>query len=175
MMSLSQPPPWALPTWTAIIGSGGFVIGIYSFLSPVNAARIYGVDLPVLNRTAHITKGNTGSFDPTTSSSANISRHVAYIYAHGIRNFVTGLTIISLTGFWQFSAQCRASATASSMAQRSLGIVILAGALTPVVDAVVTWQAAQNEAEPVMGKTAARAHASRSLVWIAGGLWCLFG
>jgi hypothetical protein len=174
-MSPFQPPPWALPTLTALIGSGGFIIGIYSFLSPVQAARVYGVDLPVLNHDVQATKDNKELVSSAQSQQDNISRHVAYIYAHGIRNFVTGLTILGLTGFWQFSPQCQASVIASSTAQKSLGIVILAGALTPVVDALVTSRAAQKETESDVGRKAARAHASRSLIWLAGGLWCLFG
>jgi hypothetical protein len=174
-MLLSQPPPWALPTLTGLIGSGGFIIGIYSFLSPVKAARVYGVDLPLLTKGSPAAEEKAGLANPAISRSDDKSRHVAYIYAHGVRNFVTGLTILSLTGFWQFSAQCKALTIASSTAQRSLGIVILAGALTPVVDAVVTWQAAAEGTVTDVGKKAARAHASRSLIWIAGGLWCLFG
>lgn len=174
-MSHFQPPPWALPTLTALIGSGGFTIGIYSFLAPVQAARVYGVDLPVLNHDDQPTKDNKESVSSVQSRPDNISRHVAYIYAHGIRNFVTGLTILGLTGFWKFSPQCQASAIASSTAQKSLGIVILAGTLTPVVDALVTSRAAQKGTENDMGRKAARAHASRSLIWLAGGLWCLFG
>ncbi|KAK5051500.1 hypothetical protein LTR84_003152 [Exophiala bonariae] len=174
-MLLSHSPPWALPTLTALIGSGGFIIGIYSFISPVKAAQVYGVDLPLLAKGNQASKEKTGSADPALFRPDDISRHVAYIYAHGVRNFVTGFTILSLTGFWQFSAQCKKSVIASSTAQRSLGIVILAGALTPVVDAVVTWQAAEERTATDVGKKAARAHASRSLIWIAGGLWCLFG
>lgn len=174
-MPLSRPPPWALPTLTALIGSGGFIIGIYSFISPVKAARVYGVDLPPLIQGSQTPQEKNASSGPAKPRPDVISRHVAYIYAHGVRNFVTGLTILSLTGIWQFSAVCRASPLASSTAQQSLGVVILAGALTPVVDAVVTWQAAEHETDSVLGKKAARAHASRSLIWVAGGLWCLFG
>ena len=173
-MSLSHPPRWALPTFTALIGSGGFIFGIYSFLSPIQAARVYGVDLPVPRHAGLDTKGaDTQVATPAQSQPDGISRHVAYIYAHGIRNFSTGLSILGLTAFWQFSSLCRTSEVASSAVQKALGIVILAGALTPMADAPITWQAAQNSAESDVRWNAPRAHASRSFVWLLGGLWCL--
>ncbi|KEF57117.1 uncharacterized protein A1O9_07307 [Exophiala aquamarina CBS 119918] len=162
-MSPFQPPTWALPTLTALIGSGGFIVGIYSFLSPVQAARVYGVDLPMLSQTVHETKHSTKeSVLADQSQPNNILHHVAYIYAHGIRNFSTGLSILGLTAFWQFSPYCRTSAVASSTVQKSLGIVILAGALTPVADALVTGHVAGNGSEANgVGRKAARVHASR--------------
>lgn len=177
-MPYSPPPPWVLPTLTALIGSGGFIVGVYSFISPLKAARVYGVELPVSNKASqHSLKGAVQRPTPSGVVSATDikPRHVAYIYAHGIRNFVTGATVLSLTYFWQFSRLCRESDAARTAAQKCLGTVILLGTLTPVVDAFATWHAAEEGIEADVGRKAARLHASRSLIWLVGGLWCLSG
>ncbi|EXJ83574.1 hypothetical protein A1O1_07197 [Capronia coronata CBS 617.96] len=159
-----------LPALTALIGLGGFIVGIYSFTAPISAAQIYGVQLPANTATRSFPSKKS---DEPAAVDRNNSQHVAYIYAHGIRNFAIGLAIMGLTAYWQ----CQTSLAAQSTAQRCLGIVIMAGSLTPVVDAVVVWQAAQKDKAVDMetGRKAARLHALRSLAWLATGLWCLFG
>lgn len=167
--------PLALPTLTALIGSGGFIIGIYSFVSPVSAARIYGVELPPAPTATEKPDDNPHLWSPDHSPQPQ-SPHLAYIYAHGIRNFVTGLSILSLTAYRLFAPECQSRA-AGLVAQRCLGIVVTVGALTPVVDAGITWRAARigDDGAGDGARKAARAHAARSLVWLAGGLWCLLG
>ena len=170
-MSLARLLPPVLPILTTLIGLGGFTIGIYSFFAPISAAQLYGAQLPASAR-ATISPKKTD--DPPSTSEDN-TRHVAYIYAHGIRNFVTGLSILSLTAYWQFSPLCQTSPIAALTVQRCLGIVITAGSLTPIVDAYVTWQAGEKGTAGEVGKKAAKVHASRSFVWLVGGLWCLSG
>lgn len=152
----------ALPAFTALIGFGSFIIGIHSFIAPVSAAQIYGVQLP---------SPPSSSLDDAPSTAENNAHAVAYICAHGIRTLVAGLSVMSLTACWRWQASLEARATA----QRCLAIVLLAGTLTPIVDALIVWQSAQKTVDGVPGKKAARAHALVSRIWLAGGLWCFFG
>lgn len=173
MMSLGAIRPYFIPVSTALIGSGGFIIGIYSFISPVAAARVYGVDLPSLATIT--TRNRKKDISAASASTGDVSKHLSYIHAHGIRNFVTGLSILSMTAYWQFSDQCRVDPAASKTAHTCLGIVLLTGTLTPIVDAVVTWRSAEVGDVTEIGRKAARAHASRSLIWLLGGILCLLG
>jgi hypothetical protein len=118
-----------LPTLTALIGLGAFVVGIHSFVTPVSAAQIYGVDLldedvdvPIratATATAHLaskeskkTDDGDGDGDDEDKSKSPPSQdgrqdgrrhHLAYSLIHslGIRNLVIGLTILILTWEWQ--------------------------------------------------------------------------
>ena len=79
--------------------------------------------------------------------------------------------------------------------QRALSIVIVTGSLVPMTDAWVCWSASRNAAEALtkkrkegnmkvgdltsdaveVGRNAGNLHAMRSLIWLAGGIWCLLG
>jgi len=100
---------------------------------------------------------------------------LAYVYPHGIRNLVQGLSILALTAYWQFAPRCRTSPLARLAAQRSLGIVITTGTLTPIVDAWVNLRMAKEGSEGDADRNAARVHLMRTVVWLVGGLWCLLG
>lgn len=143
-MSTQQSP--TLPILTTLIGSGSFIIGIYSFYSPSKVAQIYGVPLP-----------------------AHSSTSPAWVYAHGIRNFATGLSIMALTAYWQF----KLPTPSKIIGRKAVGIVLLASSVIPMTDAMITWAYGFGENTKV-GKTAARAHVMRSLVWIGGGLRCFW-
>ncbi|KIV82308.1 hypothetical protein PV11_04428 [Exophiala sideris] len=152
----------ALPILTSLIGLGGFIVGVYSFASPVSAAQIYGMQL------GKASIKSKKSMDESTSAE-DIYRHMAYT---GVRNLVVGSTILALTWYWQYGTH----ATMDKVTvQRCLGIVITTGSLTPVVDAIVTWQGALQGVDAAIGKRAALLHATRSIFWLAGGLWCLLG
>ncbi|KAI1609359.1 hypothetical protein EDD37DRAFT_162448 [Exophiala viscosa] len=152
----------ALPILTTLIGLGGLIVGVYSFIAPVSAAQIYGVQPPRVSVKSKKT-------DDVTSDAENVSRHLAY---SGIRNLVVGLTVLTLTWYWQYGAH---STSDKVTVQRCLGIVITTGWLTPVVDAVVTWRGAGQGVDAAIGERAALLHAARSVFWLAGGLWCLLG
>jgi hypothetical protein len=164
-MSLHRLRTSALPALTTLIGSGGLIIGIWSFISPESAARAFG---GYMVRVLQATSASTKNTDSETSN-------LTYVYPHGIRNLGQGLSIIALTAYWQLSPPCRNSPLARTTAQRCLGIVILVGALTPVVDAWVNYRTAQPGEDGALERNAARVHVSRTGVWLAGGLWCLFG
>ena len=151
----------SLPIFTTLIGLGGFIVGVCSFISPDSAAQIYGTK-PL----RAISKSKKSDEEPTGAE--DIRQHLAYT---GIRNLVVGLTVLALTWYWQYGTT---STSDMVMAQRCLGIVITIGWLTPVVDAIVTWQSARQGVAAAMGKKAALLHAVRSVFWLVGGLWCLF-
>ncbi|KAJ9616623.1 hypothetical protein H2200_000342 [Cladophialophora chaetospira] len=170
-MSLQQLRRSALPMLTAFIGSGGFIIGVWSFISPAAAAQAFGgYMIRVLEATAVSSKTDTSA-----SGSLDNAANLAYVYPHGIRNLGQGLSILALTAYWQFSPRCRNSPLARLTAQRCLGMVITVGALTPIVDAWVNYQTAPDGAEEDLDRKAARVHVMRTWIWLAGGLWCLLG
>lgn len=187
-----------LPLLTTLIGTGGLTVGVYSFMNPIAAARIYGIPVS----TSSTTLTNIISTAPSslaasrTGDTTMTSRDFSYIHALGIRNLTTGLGIISLTCYWHFIlSSLQASPEVQLAVQRALGIVILLGSFVPVVDAWVCWIASRDaaEAQPkkmkagVMkvadsrdeavetGRRAGNLHAMRSIVWLMGALWCLLG
>ena len=161
----------ALPVLTTLIGSGGFIIGVWSFMSPASAAQSFGGYMArVLDATASSSKT-----DGTWSESHDKSSNFAYVYSHGIRNLTQGLSILSLTAYWQLSGPCQRSPLARITAQRCLGTVILVGAMTPIVDAWVNYQIAPAGIDGDKDRKAARLHIMRTGIWLAGGLWSLFG
>jgi len=189
--------PTLLPTLTTAIGIGGLTVGIYSFINPTAAARIYGV--PVRTSSATLTNILSSSPSASTATSGTAilnSRDFSYIHALGIRNLTTGLGVIALTGHWHLTLSPSTTAPAVRLAvQRALGIVILIGTLVPLVDAWVCWTASRHAADTLarerkggatkitdltheaveVGRRAGNLHALRSLVWLAGALWCLLG
>lgn len=155
-----------LPILTVMIGLGGLVVGLFSFISPVSAARMYGFELPTSTSRSKPKKTDD---DPTTRDQHN---RIACIHSLGIRNLVVGLTILLLTWYWQFNTS---SPAVQVGVQRCLGMVILVGSLTPVVDAVVAWRSSRPGMSSGLGKKASLLHAVRSLFWLAGGVGCLLG
>lgn len=179
-MSLHRIRRASLPFLTALIGSGGTIIGLWSFAAPTSAAQAFGgymVRILEATATGPSAKAKTGSSPPATrnddgSSSSDV---VAYIYPHGIRNLCQGLSILALTAYWQFSPRLRSSPPARLAVQRCLGIVVTVGALTPVVDAWINYKTAPDGADGEVDRSAARVHVMRTGIWMLGGLWCLLG
>ena len=152
-----------LPVLTALVGSGGFTIGLYSFVSPVSAARIYGIPVTPANEKIAV--------------STTISKEEAYVYAHGSRNLAIGTSILGLSAFWRFSSICQLSPVAAQAVKRCVGITILAGSIVPSTDAYFIAQHVKQHglsAQDVStGKKSSRGHAARSLLWIAVAIACL--
>ncbi|KAK5078476.1 hypothetical protein LTR64_003112 [Lithohypha guttulata] len=203
--------PSALPFLTTLIGTGGLTVGIFSFIDPIAAARIYGIPVPNSKPTiTSILAPNPSTFLlPTNRSSSKepTARELALVHALGIRNLTAGLTVLTLTGYWCLLAAPESVDDAVRAAvQQVLGVVILIGALVPMVDSWVCWdrcrdvyltRRASYESEKKEGQSegqskrsmwnghdedaetyttstkAAVLHAARSLVWLAGGIWCL--
>ncbi|KAK5948812.1 hypothetical protein OHC33_010236 [Knufia fluminis] len=190
---LSSPSPLAL--LTTAIGTGGLTVGIYSFINPTAAARIYGVPVTIPSTTLTNILCSSSSSSTATSEAATLeSRDLSFIHALGIRNLTTGLSVLVLSGYWHITLSTSSHEVRQAV-QRALGIVILVGALVPIVDAWVCWTASREFAEALtkkskagdmkvgdvtneaveVGRRAGNLHAMRSLVWLAGALWCLFG
>ena len=169
-MSLHLPRRSTLPLLTTLVGLGAFVVGVWSFVSPASAAKAFGGYMVRVLEAAGSSSQAVGNL-----SSAADPDHLAYVYPHGIRNLVQGLSILALTAYWQFSPRCRKCPPARMTAQRCLGIVIATGALTPLVDVWVNFRTAVPGSKADLDWNAAQVHLIRTLIWLVGGLWCLFG
>ncbi|OAL38915.1 hypothetical protein AYO20_01666 [Fonsecaea nubica] len=153
-MSVLRLPRSALPVLTTLIGSGAFIVGLWSFTSPESAAAAFG---------GYMVRVLESSSSPSSSDS---SRRMMYIFPHGIRNLTLGLSILALTVYWQFGYRCRTSPVARAAVQRCLGLVITANALTPIVDAWVNLWVAEEGKDGDLDRNAARLHGTRSVFWI---------
>lgn len=112
-----------LPGLTVLLGTGGVLGGLYSFQSPFEWARQFGV--------------------VCSSDSKSSLEHRALIQTIGIRNIASGGSLLALTAFWQFSALCRASPVAAVAVKRSLGLTLLVGTVVAMTDSVVLSQLAK--------------------------------
>lgn len=189
-------PPPLLPIFTSLIGSGGFTVGIYSFLNPSAASRIYGIPFPPSQSSSPV-PDLTSFLDPPTPTTkptlppqqqvksplqpnGNNDNDNAYptslIHALGIRNLTAGLTILTLSSYWHFTHHDSPKDVRDTI-QTCLGWVILVGSLVPFVDGWVCWGNVGRKSD-VDGKVGIRAgwlHVGRGFIWVAGGLWCLLG
>jgi hypothetical protein len=154
---------FALPILTTLIGSGGFIIGYWTFIHPRAAAQAFGgYMVRMLEESSDISS--------PTSTKTGDADSLAHILPHGIRNFVQGATILALTAFWQ-----RSTPPARLTIQRCLGIVITTGVLTPIVDAYVNFKTAPAGEAGDADRKIAWVHATRTGIWMVGGVWCLIG
>lgn len=191
-LSTIRIPPTVLPILTTAIGAGGLTVGIYSFINPTVAARIYGVPVSTSSATPTTILFTTPSSRAARDTANLQSRDHSYIHALGIRNLTTGLGIITLTAYWHFTLATSPREVRAAV-QRALGIVILIGSLVPILDAWVCWTAGRdaggaharkrkagevnvgdvNSEAAEAGRKAGNLHAMRSVFWLAGALWCL--
>ncbi|KAF5612383.1 uncharacterized protein FSUBG_1460 [Fusarium subglutinans] len=113
-----------------LFGVTGTSIGIYSFVSPYNAMRLFGLHAPAADK---------------TSSSQSEAFQKSLIYATGLRNIGTGLSTLGLYAFWQFSPICQVSPLAAAVTKKCLGICFMFGTFVGVGDAVIVRQFANKE------------------------------
>lgn len=135
-----------LPVLTALIGTGGFTVGMYSFVNPTAAARIYGIPIKTSKPsfTSVLASGSAAQCSQSSFTSRLSDQDLSFIHALGIRNFTAGLSIIILTGYWHFFLPSQeASSDIRTAVQNVLGIVILVGSFVPLVDSWVCWQHSQ--------------------------------
>ncbi|KAF5551208.1 hypothetical protein FMEXI_3324 [Fusarium mexicanum] len=143
-----------------LFGVTGTSIGIYSFVSPYNAMRLFGL---------HATAA-----DKTSSPQAEAFQK-SLIYATGLRNIGTGLSTLGLYAFWQFSPICRVSPLAAAVTKKCMGICFMIGTFVGVGDAVIVRQFAnkeyvQGEAED-KAANASISHGITAVLILATGLF----
>ncbi|KAL4731956.1 hypothetical protein ACLX1H_000955 [Fusarium chlamydosporum] len=143
-----------------LFGVTGTSIGIYSFVSPYNAIRLFGLQ-------------NTSTEKTTTSQAEAFQKSL--IYASGLRNIGTGLSTLGLYAFWQFSPICQVSPLAAAVTKKCMGICFMFGTLVGVGDAVIVRQFAnksyvQGEAEDKATK-ASISHGVTGILILTTGLF----
>ncbi|KAF5020285.1 hypothetical protein F66182_7661 [Fusarium sp. NRRL 66182] len=129
-MASAFSPASAVSALPLLFGLTGISIGIYSFVSPNNSIRLFGLQAPPAD------KG-------PASHSATFQK--ALIYASGLRNIGTGLSTLGLFAFWQFSPICQVSPLAAAVTKKCLGICLMFGTVVGVGDAVVVRKFANSE------------------------------
>ncbi|SCO50903.1 uncharacterized protein FFNC_13479 [Fusarium fujikuroi] len=143
-----------------LFGVTGTSIGIYSFVSPYNAMRLFGLHAPGTEK---------------TSSFQSEAFQKSLIYATGLRNIGTGLSTLGLYAFWQFSPICQVSPLAAAVTKKCMGICFMLGTFVGVGDAVIVRQFAnkeyvQGEAEE-KAVSASISHGITAVVILATGLF----
>jgi hypothetical protein len=161
---LIKPSPLALeraiPAFPVLLGLTGATVGLYSFLSPNQTIRKFGLCAP-------------------TTEKDSISSHVeafqrSLIYAYGIRNVGTGLATLGLVGFWQFSSICQ-DPLAALVARKCLGICLITGTVVALGDSWLVGQFAKDQ--NVLGQAkkeasaASMSHVVTSIFILATGLF----
>ncbi|KAH7411706.1 hypothetical protein DE146DRAFT_251318 [Phaeosphaeria sp. MPI-PUGE-AT-0046c] len=163
-------PPILLPTLTSLLGLTGLAGGLYTFISPLDAIRPFGLIPPPQTP-------SQPSFPESknTTSSAQPFHH-ALIQAYGIRNIGTGLSTLCLTWFWKIQL---AGSVAERVTRKCLGICMVMGAVVGVGDAWVVLRFGvdanlkDGDRQEVRGTS--RGHAIVSGVILGSGMLLLFG
>ncbi|KAF4342150.1 hypothetical protein FBEOM_3883 [Fusarium beomiforme] len=117
----------AFPLLFGVIGTS---VGIYSFVSPYDAIRVFGLRAPATEK---------------TTSPQSEAFQKSLVYAHGLRNIGTGLSTLGLFAFWKFSPICQVSPLAAAITKKCMGIFFMFGTLVGVGDAVIIRQFANKE------------------------------
>ncbi|KAF4978006.1 hypothetical protein FZEAL_5551 [Fusarium zealandicum] len=121
----------AVPALPALLGLTGVGVGIYSFVSPYDAIRKFGL------RNSSPAKGSDSAHMEAFQRSV--------IYGYGIRNVGVGLANLGLVAYWRFSPECRVSPVAALIVQKCLGVCLLAGTVVGLGDAWIMRQFAKEE------------------------------
>lgn len=129
-MALDISPTAVVSALPLLFGLTGTSIGIYSFVSPYDAIRLFGLQNPSSKK---------------TSSTQSEAFQKSLIYATGLRNIGTGLSTLGLFAFWQFSPICQVSPLAAAITKKCMGICFMFGTLVGVGDAVLVRQFANKE------------------------------
>ncbi|RGP70949.1 hypothetical protein FSPOR_3636 [Fusarium sporotrichioides] len=159
-MTSNLSPATIISALPVLFGVAGTSIGIYSFVSPYNAIRLFGLHSASTEKT---TLSHPGAFQKSL------------IYAFGLRNIGSGLSTLSLYAFWQFSPICQVSPLAAAVTKRCMGICFIFGSLVAAGDAVVVRRFANQEhIQGVIEEKATKAsisHAVTGVVILATGLF----
>ncbi|KAF4469095.1 hypothetical protein FALBO_4007 [Fusarium albosuccineum] len=151
----------AVPAVPVLLSVTGVSVGIYSFVSPNTAIRMFGLPPPAPEK------------ESTSPHAAAFQRSV--VYAYGIRNVGVSIGQLGLLAFWQFSPICRASPLAAAVTKRCLGLCMMLGTVVGLGDAVIIRQFAKDEG--VVGEAKAEAtkasinHAVTAVLIFATGVF----
>jgi hypothetical protein len=160
-MNTDFSPSTIVSAFPLLFGVTGTSIGIYSFVSPYNAIRLFGLQ--------------NSATEKTTTSSQSEAFQKSLIYASGLRNIGTGLSTLSLYAFWQFSPICQVSPLAAAITKKCMGICFMCGTFVGIGDAVIVRQFAnkdyvQGESEEKATR-ASISHAVTGVLILATGLF----
>ncbi|RSL41163.1 hypothetical protein CEP53_012921 [Fusarium sp. AF-6] len=151
-----------VPALPVLLGLTGISVGIYSFVSPTSAIRMFGLHAP----------------SPTDKNL--LSPHAeafqrSVIYTYGIRNIGGGLANLGIFAFWKLSPLCQTNPAASDAVRQCLGICLILGPTVGLGDAWILRKFAKNEGVQGEAKTeAAKAsvnHAITAAVILATGVF----
>lgn len=158
MATLNTAVP-ALPVLLSLTGVG---VGIYSFVSPTNAIRMFGLRVP----------SPTGKDLPSPHAEA-FQRSV--IYTYGIRNIGNGLASLGMFAFWQLSPICQNNPSAADAVRQCLGICLITGTTVGLGDAWIMRQFARDEGvqgdAKIEASKASISHAITAAVILATGVF----
>ncbi|KAG8672525.1 hypothetical protein FPOAC1_005801 [Fusarium poae] len=130
IMSSDLSPTTIISALPVLFGVTGTSVGIYSFVSPYNAIRLFGL--------------YSTSTEKTTASHLEAFQK-SLVYTYGLRNIGSGLSTLGLFAFWQFSPICQVSPLAAAVVKRCMGICFICGSLVAAGDAVVVRRFANQE------------------------------
>ncbi|KAI8652468.1 hypothetical protein NCS57_01310800 [Fusarium keratoplasticum] len=151
-----------VPALPVLLGLTGVGVGIYSFVSPTNAIRMFGLRAP------------SPSDKNLPSPHAEAFQRSA-IYTYGIRNIGVGLANLGIFAFWKLSPVCQTNPAASDAVRQCLGICLILGTTVGLGDAWIIRQFAKDEGVQGEAKTeAAKAsvsHAVTAAVILATGIF----
>ncbi len=125
----SSPKTFILPTLTTLLGLTGLASGTYALLNPFDAIGPFGLTPPFSYTSTKNGKPSPSSHAQTFSQSV--------IRAYALRNISSGLSLLSMTAFWQLSPLCKESELAAAVARKCIGLGLLVGTLVAGGDAVV--------------------------------------
>ncbi|KAH7254939.1 hypothetical protein MRS44_016406 [Fusarium solani] len=151
-----------VPVLPVLLSLTGVGVGLYSFVSPTNAIRGFGLRVPPA----------TGK-DPSSAHAEAFQRSA--IYTYGIRNIGISLASLGTFAFWKLSPVCQTNPTAADAVRQCLGICLITGTTVGLGDAWIIRQFAKDEG--VQGEAKAEAtkasisHAITAVVILATGVF----
>ncbi|KAI8712465.1 hypothetical protein NCS52_01344800 [Fusarium sp. LHS14.1] len=151
-----------VPAFPVLLGLTGVGVGIYSFVSPLDCIRMFGLRTPSPN-------------DKVLPSPHAEAFQRSAIYTYGIRNIGGGLANLGIFAFWKLSPVCQNNPDASEAVRQCLGICLILGTTVGMGDAWILRQFAKDERVQGEAKTeAAKAsvnHAMTAAVILATGVF----
>ncbi|EEU36636.1 uncharacterized protein NECHADRAFT_51923 [Fusarium vanettenii 77-13-4] len=151
-----------VPALPVLLGLTGVGVGIYSFVSPLDAIRMFGLRAP-------------SPSDKNLPSAHAEAFQKSAIYIYGIRNIGVGLANLGIFVFWKLSPVCQTNPAASDAVRLCLGICLILGTTVGLGDAWIIRKFAKDEGVQGEAKTEATKasvnHAITAAVILATGVF----